>query len=140
MDRNITREQLLGWCSIPYRELENRDDLNIKLMIKPDRAEIMNVIGHMMADEAAAFSKENKPLKWVLPAGPTDEFDILVRRVNEERISLKNLWVFHMDEFLDWEGRPYPVADTYDSLEGTMNACLYDRIDPELTVTVSQRI
>ncbi len=140
MDRNITREQLLGWCSIPYRELENRDDLNIKLMIKPDRAEIMNTIGHMMADEAAAFSKENKPLKWVLPAGPTDEFDILVRRVNEERISLKNLWVFHMDEFLDWEGRPYPVADTYESLEGTMNACLYDRIDPELTVPVSQRI
>ena len=45
-----------------------------------------------------------------------------------------------MDEFLDWEGRPYPVGDTYESLEGTMNACFYGRIDEELNVPFNQRI
>ena len=45
-----------------------------------------------------------------------------------------------MDEFLDWEGRPYPVADTYESLEGTMNACFYGRINEELNVPLTQRI
>ena len=68
------------------------------------------------------------------------EYDIFVRRVDEERISLKNLWIFHMDEFLDWEGRPLPVADTYESLEGTMNACFYGRIDEELNVPKERRI
>ena len=60
--------------------------------------------------------------------------------MNAERISLRNLWIFHMDEFLDWEGRPFPVADTYESLEGTMNACFYGRIDDELNVPEEQRI
>ena len=140
MDRTIKREELFHWCSIPREELEKREDLKVKLMVEPDRKRIMDRIGHMMADEAAAFSKAGRPLKWVLPAGPTDEFDIFIHRVNQERIDLSNLWVFHMDEFLDWEGRPYPVADTYESLEGTMDACFYDRIDPALTVPKAQRI
>ena len=45
-----------------------------------------------------------------------------------------------MDEFLDWEGRPYPIEDSYESLEGTMNACFYGRIDQELNVPPEQRI
>ena len=139
MDNNISRQELFRWCSVPYQELERRSDLKVKLNMKPDRKQIMEEIGNMMADEVIAFNKAGKTLKWVLPAGPTDEYDILIRRINEERISLRNLWIFHMDEFLDWEGRPYPVADTYESLEGTMNACFYDRIDPELTVPAAQR-
>ena len=140
MDNNISRQDLFNWCSIPYQELADRKDLKVKLNMKPDRAQIMEVIGNMMADEVLAFNRDGRALKWVLPAGPTDEYDIFIRRVNQERISLKNLWIFHMDEFLDWEGRPYPVADVYESLEGTMNACFYDRIDSELTVPLSQRI
>jgi len=45
-----------------------------------------------------------------------------------------------MDEFLDWEGRPFPVKDTYESLEGTMNAGFYGRIDPKLNIPEDQRI
>ena len=140
MDYKITREELFRWCSIPWQELEKQPDLKTKLIIKPDRAEMMHMIGNMMADEVIAHNAAGQPTKWVLPAGPTDEYDIFIDRVNKERISLKNLWIFHMDEFLDWEGRPYPVADTYESLEGTMNVCFYGRIDPELNVPEKQRI
>ncbi|MCR4870990.1 MAG: glucosamine-6-phosphate isomerase, partial [Atopobiaceae bacterium] len=37
-------------------------------------------------------------------------------------------------------GRPYPVGDTYESLEGTMIACFYDKIDPELRPPEDHRI
>lgn len=140
MDFKISREQLYEWCSIPWRELEDAPGRRIKLDIKPTRAEMMQMIGNMMADEVAANNKAGRPTKWMLPAGPTDEYDIFIERVNRERISLKNLWVFHMDEFLDWQGRPFPVADTYESLEGTMLACFYGRIDQELNVPEEQRI
>ncbi|NCB43132.1 MAG: glucosamine-6-phosphate isomerase [Clostridia bacterium] len=140
MDNNISREDLFKWCKIPYTELENRKDLKVKLVMKPTRSETMHLIGNMMADEVVAFNKQGKPLKWILPAGPTDEYDVFIERVNREMISLKNLWIFHMDEFLDWEGRPYPLADTYESLEGTMNACFYARIESSLTVPPEQRI
>ena len=140
MDFKISKKQLFKWCSIPWQELQDQPGLKAKLIIKEDRPTMMQMIGNMMADEVIQNNKAGKPTKWVLPAGPTDEYDIFIARVNAERISLKNLWVFHMDDFLDWEGRPFPVADTYESLEGTMNACFYGRIDDELNVPVKQRI
>lgn len=139
MDFKISKEELFRWCSIPVDQLEKQAGLKTRLLIKPDRPETMKMIGNMMADEVIQHNREGKITRWILPAGPTDEYDIFIARVNQEKISLKNLFIFHMDEFLDWEGRPFPVADTYESLEGTMNAAFYNRIDPELTIPASQR-
>ena len=139
-DYQISREELFRWCSIPWQELADQPDLKVDLRIRPDRDSMMVEIGNMMADEVIANNAAGRPTKWVLPAGPCDEYDTFIARVNKERISLKNMWVFHMDEFLDWEGRPYPVGDTYESLEGTMLACFYGRIDDELNVPEEQRI
>lgn len=136
----LSRDEIIKWCSIPKEELKNQPGLKTKLEIRKDRETLMVEIGNMMADEVIEHNKKGIPTKWVLPAGPTDEYDTFIERVNKERISLKNMWIFHMDEFLDWEGRPLPVADTYESLEGTMNACFYDRIDDELNVPKEQRI
>lgn len=140
MGYKIFREDLFKWCSIPMNELCNRDDLKVKLELNTNRKITMEKVGNLMADEVIANNKLNKITKWVLPAGPTDQFDVFIDRVNRENISLKNLWIFHMDEFLDWQGRPYPVEDTYESLEGTMNACFYGRINDDLNVPINQRI
>jgi len=136
----LTKEEIFKWCSVSGDELIGRAGLKTKLVVRKDRAVVMADLGNMMAEEVIEHNKRGIPTKWVLPAGPTDEYDIFTKRVNEERISLKNLWIFHMDEFLDWEGRPYPLADSYESLEGTMNACFYARIDAELNVPEKQRI
>ena len=64
-------------------------------------------IGNLMADEVASHNAQGLPTKWVLPAGPTDEYDIFIERVNRERISLKNLFIFHIAFFIipikNWE-------------------------------------
>ncbi len=134
------KKDILKWCSYTVDELKKMNDFKVKLDINPSRKVMMDKIGNMMADEVIEHNKRGEITKWVLPAGPTDEYDSFIERVNKERISLKNLWIFHMDEFLDWEGRPYEVADTYESLEGTMLACFYNRIDEELRVPKEQRI
>lgn len=136
----LTKNEIFKWCSIPKEELAKQPGLKTKLEIRKDKETMMVEIGNMMADEVIEHNRNGIPTKWVLPAGPTEEYDTFIDRVNKERISLKDLWVFHMDEFLDWEGRPLPVADTYESLEGTMNACFYGRIDDELNVPEEQRI
>ena len=140
LTNRLTKSEIFQWCSIPWQELEAMEGKKFKLEIRETRADTMRELGNLMADEVAANNAKGLPTKWVLPAGPTDEYDIFVERVNRERISLKNLWIFHMDEFLDWECRPYPVEDIYESLDGTMNACFYGRIDPELNVPEEQRI
>lgn len=106
----LSKEEIFQWCSIPKEELACKEGLKVKLNVYEDKGALMEKLGNMMADEVIEHNQKGIPTKWVLPAGPTDEYDIFVRRVNEERISLKNLWIFHMDEFLDWEGRPLPVA------------------------------
>lgn len=136
----LSKNEIFKWCSIPKEELRNMEDLKTNLVIRENKKSLMKELGNLMADEVIEHNKKGIPTKWVLPAGPTEEYDTFIKRVNEERINLKNLWVFHMDEFLDWEGRPLPVADTYESLEGTMNACFYGRIDSELNVPIEQRI
>jgi glucosamine-6-phosphate deaminase len=140
MNYRLSREELFRWCAIPRQELSDHPELKLKLEIGKDRSTVMNRIGQLMADEVIKNNLEGKITRWVLPAGPTDEYEVFIARVNKEKISLKNLWIFHMDEFLDWEGRPYPIGDTYESLEGTMDACFYNRIDEALTVPLSQRI
>ena len=139
LQNRLTTDEIMEWCSIPWRELGSRE-LKTKLEVYPEKHDMFVAIGNMMADEVIAHNEAGLPTKWVLPAGPTDEYDVFCRRVNEERIDCTNLWVFHMDEFLDWQGRPYPVADTYESLEGTTLACFYDRIDPELRPPEDHRI
>ena len=78
MDNNISRDDLFKWCSISYQELEKYKDLKVKLAMKPDRKQTMLMIGNMMADEAIKYNNENRILKWVLPAGPTDEYDVFI--------------------------------------------------------------
>ena len=136
----LTSSEIFEWCSIPWEQLEGRDDLKTKLAVRKDRATMMEEIGNLMADEVKEHNAKGIPTKWVLPAGPCDEYDTFIRRVNEERISCKDLYVFHMDEFLDWQCRPYPLGDTYESLEGTMLACFYNRIDEELRPDEDHRI
>lgn len=140
MDFKLKREQIEDWCRIPAGQLMERDDLNMELHVEKTKAETMEYIGNLMADEVIQNNKMGRVTRWILPAGPMEEYNTFIRRVNGERISLKNLYVFHMDEFLDWEGRPYPVELAYRSLKGTMLHGFYNRIDGELNVPEEQRI
>lgn len=140
LTHRITQKELTQWCSIPWQELTKRDDLHAALEIRDDRATLMAEIGNLMAEELIDHNRRGISTKWVLPAGPCDEYDAFVERINREHISCRDLYVFHMDEFLDWEGRPFEVDDTYESLEGTMLACFYNRIDPDLRPDEDHRI
>ena len=140
LEYKISREDMLKWCRIPEEELPNHPDRKADIIIRDTRAEIAELVGNMMADEMIANNKEGKITKWVLPSGPEDQYRTFIRRVNEERISLKNLYVFHMDEILNWECRPYPLANSFESCEGRMLARFYGKIDPELNVPEDHRI
>jgi len=140
MAYRIKTEDLYRWCKIPAEELVDHPESKVKVRMYDTKPEVFARIGNLMAEEIIANNKLDKPTKWVLPAGPMDQYAYFTERVNREGISLKNLWVFHMDEFLDWQSRPFPVDDTYESLEGTMLHGFYKQIDPALNVPAEQRI
>jgi glucosamine-6-phosphate deaminase len=59
--------------------------------------------------------------------------------VNEEKVSLVNLTVFHMDECLDWEGRLLARNDPF-NFRTFMENHFYGGIGADLAVPEGQRI
>ena len=141
MEYSIKKENLKAWCSIPYTELADNPDKKFdRIELYQTKKETFEHIGNMMAEEVIANNKKGEYTKWILPAGPLDQYETFTKRVNEEGISLKKLVVFHMDEWLNWESRPYPVRYAFNSLRGIMEHDFYGKIDKKLNVPESQRI
>jgi glucosamine-6-phosphate deaminase len=139
MASRIDKDKLIEYCRIPVDQLENHPDSRIKIKIFSESTQVMEYAGNMMADEVVANNQAGKMTRWVLPAGPNEQYKTFIRRVNNERISLKNLHVCLMDDSLDWNSRPYPLDHPYFSGEGRMNRIFYGKIDPELNVPEEQR-
>jgi len=82
------------------------------------------------------------------PAGSADPRDnslrsrLLVRSIHRAgelaNVSLRNFFVFHMDECLDWQARPLPRKHPY-NFRSFMETHFYGGIRPELQVPGDQR-
>jgi glucosamine-6-phosphate deaminase len=132
MDFRISTEELDRWCSYKPDEIKSMKNLNAELRVRASVEEALRAVGNIMADEISANNAAGRPTKWICPVGPLDQYKTFVERVNRERISLKNLWMFMMDEFLDWESRLLPEDSVYGSLRGTLKRRVLSEIDPEL--------
>jgi glucosamine-6-phosphate deaminase len=64
------------------------------------------------------------------------QYPRLAEIANRERLSWRNVHVFQMDEFLDWQGRPVPLSHPL-SFEAAMRR-FFASIDPELRIPDSQ--
>lgn len=126
------------WCSIPAERLEGHAALRIRFRLMNDAAEL----GRTMAGELADLVERNNALgretRAIVPCGPACWYRPFAEVVNGRRITLRRLHVFHMDECLDWQGRPLPRNHPY-SFRGCMEREFYAGIDPGLAVPEEQR-
>lgn len=131
-------EQLFAWCRIPPEQLPNHPNAKVKLRILAQPADVHADIAATMIDELNSNNTANKMTRWILPCGPRGQYPIFTARVNNERISLKRLHAFHMDDHLDWQGRHLSLDHPY-SYQGWMTRHFYGEIDPALNVPLEQR-
>jgi glucosamine-6-phosphate deaminase len=139
MTSRINKERLFEYCRIPVDELENHPDSRIKIKIFEKPEQTYELAGSMMADEVIANNQARKPTRWVLPGGPDGMYKYFLARVHKERISLKNVHVCMMDDYLDFNCRPYPYESPYFNIRGRMDRKFFSKIDPELNVPEEQR-
>jgi glucosamine-6-phosphate deaminase len=138
MASTINSNDLFSWCQISAEELERHPQAKVPIRVLPGPVDVHKAIARMMADEVIANNVEGLPTRWILPCGPTGQYPYFTKIVNQEHISLRNLHAFHMDDCLDWQGRPLPLDNRF-SYQGTMVRIFYDPIQPELAVPLSQR-
>lgn len=138
MGSQIDPRALYEWCRIPVEELESHPQARVRLRIYPTPEALYQAVADMMFEEARSARQEGRSLRWILPCGPTEQYRIFVEKVNRERLPLNHVYIIHMDDLLDWQGRPLPLNHPF-SFKGYMLREFYNRIEPELTIPDSQR-
>ena len=110
----------------------------------PIRVEVLSTdedLYHDMARRMLNAVRENdrigKPTVFILPVGPVGQYPRMARICNLERISLRNIWCFNMDEYLTEDGEWVPVDHPL-SFRGHMRRSLLDLLDDDLAPPAEQ--
>lgn len=111
----------------------------LPVIVMEDNAAVFQSMAEEMAEEIKKNNAEGKKTVFICPVGPVGQYPYFVEMVNQEKISLKNVWFINMDEYLDddkkWVPETHPL-----SFRGFMNRTVYSKIDPELVMPEEQRV
>lgn len=133
----IDKKQLYEWCAIPADQLVQYATKTPFRMVK-DSAAMGELMARELADEVITANQNGAVYRAIIPCGPNCWYKPFTSLVNRERISLRNLVVFHMDECLDWQGCLLPKHDPY-NFHSAMERDFYSPIDEKLAVPEANR-
>jgi glucosamine-6-phosphate deaminase len=122
----MTLQEIL---ELPADQLVKLARVGLRLFL--DIPSMMEHMAQSMADEIRANNQRGQPTRWILPVGPVKQYFRLLEICHQERISWKEVHIFMMDEFLDWQGRPLPLDHPF-SFEGFMRHQVFQKLDPAL--------
>ena len=92
-----------------------------------------------MLEEIMKNNAIGKKTVMIVPVGPTDQYPILARLVNQLKVSLRNVWFFNMDEYM--LSPTEMIAPTHKmSFQKRMNDEFYSLLDQELIMPKEQRL
>lgn len=94
----------------------------------------------LMKEFRAAKKAGRDHVVFIVPVGPVGQFDLWAERCNREGVSLRDLVLINMDEYLTPDGRDFiPMEDAL-SFRRHMEQHFYGRLDPALAPAEAQRI
>jgi glucosamine-6-phosphate deaminase len=131
----IDLRQLYEWCRLPYQSLENHPKQKIPFRLCADS----EAMGELMAMELVEAIVSQPDCRLIIPCGPAGWYQPFSRLIQQRRVSLSRVTVFHMDECLDWQGKELPRKHPY-SFRGFMEKHFYGPIDSELNVLPHNRV
>lgn len=120
---------------MPLDELRLQAKTPFRLL--PGTAALLEHFARSIADEIKQRNERGEPSRLILPVGPTKQYPILAAITNREGLSWKNVHVFQMDEFLDWQGRLIPEEHPL-SFAGFMKNHFFSKIDRDLRIPAGQ--
>lgn len=112
---------------------------NVKVTIKTDMPSIAQAVAEDMLTEILRAKREGREATLIVPVGPVDQYPILARRVNQEKISLRDVVLINMDEYLTDDDQWVPAEHPLSFL-GYMDRLFYDLLDPSLAPRKENRV
>ena len=135
---HVDAKDLYEWCSIPLEKLVGHPALKVRFRLVEDSDEMGRLMARELIGLIEANNADGRPTRAIIPCGPKCWYAPFTQMVNERRVPLAKLFVFHMDECLDWQGRLLPRNHPY-NFRTFMERHFYGGIDPDLAVPDVQR-
>ena len=99
---SYTKEELVG------------NGPKLPVIVMEDNAEVFHSMAVEMVDEIRKHNENGEKTVFICPVGPVGQYPYFVDMVNEQNISLKNVWFINMDEYLDdekqWISKDHPLS------------------------------
>ncbi len=105
----------------------------IPLTVLPDLPMLFAHFARSILDEISTNNAAGRPTRLILPVGPVGQYPLLAEWTVREEISWRNVHVFLMDEYCDWQGRRIP-ADHPLSFLGFAQRELFDKLPAQLAL------
>ena len=134
----IDKRDLYSWCSIPVDELENHKKLKVKFRLVETSEDMGLLMAREFVDEIIKANRENRIFRAIVPCGPRSWYKPFTDIVNSQKVNLKSLLVFHMDECLDWEGNLLAKNDPH-NFRAQMEEFFYNPVEESLAVKQENR-
>ena len=84
---SYTKEELVG------------NGPKLPVIVMEDNAEVFHSMAVEMVDEIRKHNENGEKTVFICPVGPVGQYPYFVDMVNEQNISLKNVWFINMDVF-----------------------------------------
>jgi glucosamine-6-phosphate deaminase len=134
----VLKSDLYRWCKIPARDLADHPELRVRFRVVRDSVEMGRLMAKELAEIIESNNRQKSPTRAIIPCGPKCWYGPFADLINSRKISLRKLFVFHMDECLDWQARPLPAQHPY-NFRTFMEQHFYGGIQKELAVPEQQR-
>jgi glucosamine-6-phosphate deaminase len=133
---------------IPFREAEARDyvrgipqsgitrrephhhaDFNLRVIVGAEA--LYDALAEDMYGRISAAAEEGREFVGVFPVGPTGQYPLLARKINERQLSCAHVNLFFLDEYAYEDGRTIDKSSPW-SFEFTARQKLLEAIGPRL--------
>ncbi len=122
-----------------YNREQLLDSPKIPLIVMEDNATVFQALAREMADEIKRKNALGEKTVFICPVGPIGQYPYFVEMVNNENISLKDVWFINMDEYLTDDKQWIPKEHRL-SFRGFMDRTVYTKVKPELVMPEEQRV
>src|SRR6266480_387884 len=111
----------------------------VKVRVKGDSMSVAQDLAEAMLTEIRNGESTGRGATLIVPVGPVDQFPILARMLNEQKVSCRKSVFINMDEYLTHDDQWIPTDHPL-SFRGYMERAFYRLLDPALAPPPEHRV
>ncbi len=128
---------LPDYLTVEAEHLERGHGMRVRMV--RDAQALAEDMARAMAEIVSRTAATGRSATLIVPVGPVDQFPALADIVNRQRLSLRDVVLINMDEYLTDDDRWLSVEHPL-SFRGFMDRSFYGRLDPALAPPPEQRV